>query len=126
MSTNRYNLPPSATCPGCGAIVVLPKEPLFADTPPAICGDCGVEVPDYRRETYDSAVHQPPHAPIRLRAVPPHFVTPAPPKPAPPRAAPTPIEERRYSRGNLFRSIGGIIAERGAEAVESAKDKIGS
>lgn len=123
MSTQRVNLPPSATCPGCGAIVLLPREPLFADTPPAICAECNTEVPDYRRETYDATVHQPTELP-RLPSPPPHFVSPPPPRPAP-VVERTPIEERRVSRGNLFRSIGGLIAERGAEAVESAKDRIG-
>ena len=125
MSTQRINLPPSANCPGCGAIVLLPREPLFSDTPPAICADCNTEVPDYRRETYEASVHQGSQPP-RLPSAPPHFVAPPPPRPRPaPVVDPTPIEERRFSRGNLFRSIGGLIAERGAEAVESAKDKIG-
>jgi hypothetical protein len=125
MSTQRINLPPSANCPGCGAIVLLPREPLFADTPPAICADCNTEVPDYRRADYDASVHQSSQT-LHLPAPPPHFVTPPPPRPRPaPVVDRTPIEERRVSRGNLFRSIGGLIAERGADAVESAKGKIG-
>lgn len=121
MSTQRYRLPPSGTCPGCGAIVMLPGEPLFPDTPPAICAECNTEVPDYRRENYSPEVHRP-HQPIHLPPAPRHFV--APPPPPKPVANPTPVEHRVYSRGGLLRSIGGLLAERGAEAVESAKGKI--
>ena len=99
--THGYTLPATAVCPGCGRLVVLPAEPLFADTPPTICATCDTEIPDYRREAYppsDTAVWDEP-------------------------VAETPIEDRRYSRRNLFRSLGGIVAERGIIAVESAKDR---
>jgi hypothetical protein len=108
MNAYGYTLPATAVCPGCGAVVVLPAEPLFPDSPPAICSTCDSEVPDYRRESYrpgDGPEARP--GPTR--------------RPEPVDG--TPIEERRYSRGGLFRSLGGILAERGVDAVESAKDR---
>jgi hypothetical protein len=104
-----YTLPPTAVCPGCGTIVVLPKEPLFADSPPAICGTCETEVPDYRRESYDAATQSP--------AMP--LYTP----PVPPPAPEVPLEKRVYTRGGLFRSLGTILAERAENAVDAAKDR---
>ena len=62
-------------------------------------------MPDFRRESFVPA--------DGLRA-PTH-------QPGPPE--PPPLEHRRYSRGSLFRSLGGILAERGVVAVESAKDR---
>ena len=101
-STHGYTLPATAVCPGCGRLVVLPSEPIFPDTPPTICATCDTEIPDYRHEAY---------TPSAYTAVPDDPV------------AETPIEDRRYSRRNLFRSLGGIVAERGIIAVESAKDR---
>ena len=100
-----YSLPATAVCPGCGTLVTLPPEPLYPDSPPAICATCDTEVPDYRRESYTptAGLHFQPAA------------KPVAPKPPP--------EERRYSRGNLLRSLGGLIADRAEDAVESAKDK---
>jgi hypothetical protein len=120
MSGSAYTLPPSAQCPGCGTIIVLPAEPIFPDTPPAICANCRSVVPDYRRETYEPVIQGAVHLPPAPR----HFVTAPPPRAAAPRTDEVPPEERRYSRGKLFRSIGGLIAERGAVAVESAKGKV--
>jgi hypothetical protein len=97
-----YTLPATAVCPGCGTLVVLPAEPLYPDSPPAICATCETEVPDYRRESYT------PSASLTTTPV-------NPPRP--------PLEQRRYSRGSLFRSLGGLIAERAETAVESAKEK---
>jgi hypothetical protein len=101
-----YSLPATAICPGCGTMVTLPSEPLYPDTPPAICATCESEVPDYRRESY----------------------TPDAGLPSRPRAAETPPPPRvsfnnRYSRGGLFRSLGGLLAERGADAIDSAKER---
>ena len=104
-SSYGYTLPATAVCPGCGAIVTLPPEPLYPDSPPAICAECDTEVPDYRRESYS------PPAP-----------TAAPPVAAATPTTPTPIEERKVSRGGLFRSLGGLIADRAENAVESAKE----
>ena len=110
MSGHGYTLPATAVCPGCGALVTLPAEPLYPDTPPSICATCDTEVPDYRRESYSPAA-----APAFI----PKAVRPAEP-------APTPLEHRRYSRGSLFKSLGGLIADRAEEAVESAKEKFGA
>jgi hypothetical protein len=107
MSGHGYTLPATAICPGCGEMVVLPKEPLFPDSPPAICSTCESEVPDYRRESYT------PSSPLPAQPV----------APAPRPVEQTPLENRRYSRGGLLKSLGGILAERGAEAVENAKDR---
>ena len=89
-------------------MMVLPAEPLLPDSPPAICITCDAEVPDYRRESYTASAgllagqaYEAPQAPVDT----------------------TPVEERRYSRGSLFRSLGGMLAERGAEAVEDAKQR---
>jgi hypothetical protein len=103
-----YTLPATAVCPGCGTLVTLPTEPLYPDTPPAICANCDTEVPDYRRESYTPEAALPPRPPA-----------------APAPAAPTsPVENKRYSRGGLFRSLGGLIAERGADAIDNAKERI--
>ena len=103
-----YRLPATVVCPGCSRLVVLPAAPLDADTPPALCEACGAEVPDYRR-AYDPAADLPPPA-----AEPP--VEPI---------ADEPLENRRFSRRGLFRSLGGIVADRGMIAVEQAKDRLG-
>jgi hypothetical protein len=105
MSASNYTLPPTARCPGCGTLVVLPAEPLYPDSPPAICATCDTEVPDYRRESF---------SPSLAHRAPEH-------RPAPPE--PPPLEHRRYSRGGLLRSLGGILAERGVQAVEDAKGR---
>jgi hypothetical protein len=107
MSQN-YSLPATAICPGCGTMVVLPAEPLFPDSPPAICATCDTEVPDYRRESYTPSASLPP---TQTSAAPPASEDT------------TPVEHRRYSRGGLFRSLGGILADRGVEVVEDAKQR---
>lgn len=104
-SAHDYTLPPTVRCPGCGSLVVLPLEPLYPDSPPAICATCETEVPDYRRESFTPSLEH--RAPVH--------------RPAPVEAPP--LEHRRYSRGGLLRSLGGILAERGAQAVEQAKDR---
>ena len=110
-----YGLPATAICPGCGTMVVLPAEPIFPDSPPAICATCDTEVPDYRRQSYVPSTAAPlqptPHTAGLIR-------------PAPQPAA-EPIENKRLSRGALFRSLGGVLAERGAEMIENAKGNLG-
>jgi len=106
-----YSLPATAICPGCGTMVTLPPEPIYPDSPPAICATCDTEVPDYRRESY---------VPTEQTAMPTAPIAPIAPL-APVET--TPPEQRRYSRGGLFRSLGGVLAERSAEAVENAKDR---
>lgn len=110
MSAHGYNFPATAICPGCGTMVTLPPEPLFPDSPPAICATCDTEVPDYRRASFS------PSSETNLIRRP-HPAMEQPKEPS------VPIEERKISRGNLFRSLGGLIADRAENAVESAKDK---
>jgi hypothetical protein len=108
MSGYGYSLPATAICPGCGTMVTLPSEPLYPDTPPAICATCETEVPDYRRESYTPDASLPGQ------------------RHAPPPVTPTPrisLENRRLSRGSLFRSLGGLIAERGVDALDDAKGR---
>ena len=100
----NYQLPATAICPGCGTMVTLPPEPLYPDSPPAICATCDTEVPDYRRESYTP--------PASFPAAPAVSARPA-----------EPLTERRYSRGGLFRSLGGLLAERAEDAVEQAKER---
>jgi hypothetical protein len=111
MSAAGYSLPATAICPGCGTMVTLPPEPIYPDSPPAICATCDTEVPDYRRESYSP----PPTLPS---------------SPQGPAISPTPIpfsisslEDRKVSRGGLFRSLGGLLAERAEDAVENAKSR---
>jgi hypothetical protein len=85
-------------------MVTLPPEPLYPDSPPAICASCDTEVPDYRRESY----------------TPPASFPGAPAVSAQPAE---PLTDRRYSRGGLFRSLGGLLAERAEDAVEQAKER---
>lgn len=110
----NYGLPATAICPGCGTMVVLPAEPIFPDSPPAICATCDTEVPDYRREAYDPST-APPFTPAPHQA---HL------RPLP-QPTQEPAENKRYSRAALLRSLGGALAERGAEAIENAKGSLG-
>ena len=110
MSAYGYSLPATAVCPGCGAVVVLPAGPILADSPPAICATCESEVPDYRRDSTSAGSE--PHD---------GYVVSDPSGPG----QGVPPEQRRFTRGMLFRSLGSRIAERGVEAVETAKDRLG-
>jgi len=88
-------------------VVTLPPEPIYPDSPPSICATCDTEVPDYRRESYSPPPTHPGSAPA---------ISPTPtPLPA------SPLEDRKVSRGGLFRSLGGLLAERAEDAVENAK-----
>jgi hypothetical protein len=102
--SHPYSLPATAFCPGCGTMVVLPAEPIYEDTPPAICATCETEVPDYRRPGY-----LPPDAPRDV---------------APDAEPETQLGEQRYSRRNLFRSLGGIIAEKGLVKIDETKSRL--
>ena len=86
-----YNLPPTAVCPGCDTMVVLPAY-VTEDSPPAICGTCGSEIPDYRREAVASAA-----AEAEAEEVAP--------------------ENRRYTRGSLFSALRDSVAEKGIAAI---------
>lgn len=89
-------------------MVTLPPEPIYPDSPPAICATCDTEVPDYRRESYSPPPTLPSSAPAPTIS------------PVPTPLAPNPLEAK-VSRGGLFRSLGGILAERAEDAVENAK-----
>jgi hypothetical protein len=108
-SPYAYNLPATAICPGCQTMVVLPAEPLYEDTPPAICGECGSEVPDYRRESST------PESDAQSAAGT-GYVLPTPQEEKP-------LADQRYTRRNLFRSLGGIVAEKGIVKIEEAKSR---
>ncbi len=108
----NYSLPATAICPGCGTMVTLPPEPLYPDSPPAICATCDTEVPDYRRESYTPSAALPTaQAPQRPMPDTPHLFQGLE------------LEDRKLSRGGLFRSLGGLLAERAEDAVENAKDR---
>jgi hypothetical protein len=108
-SYGSYSLPATAICPGCGTMVTLAPEPIYPDSPPAICATCDTEVPDYRRGTSTDEF------PSNFPAAQSFTATPE-----------EPVENRRMSRGGLFRSLGGLLAERAEEAVEQAKDRFNS
>ncbi len=110
----NYSLPATAICPGCGTMVTLPPEPLYPDSPPAICATCDTEVPDYRRESYTPSASLP-------TAQAPQTATPA--TPLPHLFQSLELENRKLSRGGLFRSLGGLLAERAEDAVENAKER---
>jgi hypothetical protein len=89
-------------CPTCMAPVELPPNPPTLSDPPHNCPHCGGFVPDDRLLT---------------------FTPPPPPSAEPdepvgeaanePGEETTPIENQKVSRGALFRSLGGMVAERG-------------
>jgi hypothetical protein len=95
-------------------MVTLPPEPIFPDSPPAICAACDTEVPDYRRESYQPTSTHPFHQVAAYQA------------PAPVTPTPAPIETKRVSRAGLFRTLGGVLAERGENMVEDAKQRFGA
>ena len=89
-----YNLPATAICPGCDTMVVLPAV-VNEDSPLPICGTCGSEVPDYRREAAAAAAEAEAAA----------------------AAAEVPIENRRYTRGSLLGALRDTVAEKGIAAI---------
>ena len=100
-------------------MVTLPPEPIFPDSPPAICATCETEVPDYRRDSYDpnaALPYSPPPIPIH------HQPPAASPRPLTP--TPTSIESAKVSRAGLFKALGGILAERGEEIVKDARETL--
>ena len=90
-SPYEYHLPETAICPGCDTMVVLPAV-LSEDGSPSICGTCGSEVPDPRREVA------------------------APVAEADPEFDDKP-ENRRYTRGSLFGALRDTVAEKGLAAI---------
>jgi hypothetical protein len=114
----NYSLPPTAICPGCGAMVTLPAEPIYPDSPPAICATCDTEVPDYRRDAYDPAAAAPFEPAQR------HTPHSSPIGPVPTSSTFEGLSlDKRVSRAGLFRSLGGILAEHGSDMVENTKDR---
>jgi hypothetical protein len=101
-------------------VVVLPKEPLFPDSPPAICSTCETEVPDYRRESFTPVTPGSANRFQQSQAAQPQRLPAEAPAPKPKAV---PIEERRFSRGGLFKSLGGVLADRAGAAVEDAKNR---
>jgi hypothetical protein len=116
----NYGLPATAICPGCGTMVTLPPEPIFPDSPPAICATCETEVPDYRRDSYDPNAALP-YTPPPIQA---QYLPPAATQPRPLTPTPTPIENTKVSRAGLFKALGGILAERGEEIVKDARETL--
>jgi hypothetical protein len=93
----EYNLPETAICPGCDTMVVLPAVvPEDPDAPLPICGTCGSEVPDHRREAAIAAAAAAAEAEAQ---------------------AALPPEERRYSRAGLFKGLRDTVADRGIAAI---------
>jgi hypothetical protein len=72
-------------------MVVLPAY-VTEDSPPAICGTCGSEVPDYRREAIEAAAVEA-------------------------EEAAAPVENRRYTRGSLLSALRDTVAEKGLAAI---------
>jgi hypothetical protein len=70
-------------------MVVLPA--FVAEEPP-ICGTCGSEVPDPRREVAEAGA-------------------------AETETATTPVENRRYTRGSLLTALRDTVAEKGIAAI---------
>ena len=93
----EYELPATAICPGCDTMVVLPAVvPEDLDAPLPICGTCGSEVPDHRREAVVAAAA----AAAQAEA-----------------DAQLPAEERKYTRGSLFGALRETVAEKGMAAL---------
>jgi hypothetical protein len=116
-----YSLPPTAICPGCGTMVTLPSEPIYPDSPPAICATCDTEVPDYRRDTDSPAAG----AGLPFEPAQRHTAHSSPVAPVASGGAFEGLNlDKRVSRAGLFRSLGGILAERGSEMVENTKDRL--
>jgi hypothetical protein len=93
----EYNLPETAICPGCQTMVVLPV--LVAEDPDAplpICGTCGSEVPDPRREAAAAAATAAAEAEAE---------------------AALPVEHRKYTRGSLLSALRDNVAEKGMAAI---------
>jgi hypothetical protein len=99
------DLHPTAICPGCETMVVLPAE-VDETSPPAICGTCGAEIPDYRREAVQAGTGSYAVDPTTGATV----VTEAEPEEEP-------VENRRYTRGGLFRALSDTVAEKGIAAI---------
>jgi hypothetical protein len=96
-----FSLPASALCPACSTVVILPAEPIAE---PLICATCGSEVPDHRRvEQPVSTVEADVARPLPVEEI--------------------PIEDQRYSRRNLFRSLGGLVAEKGIVKIDEVKSR---
>jgi hypothetical protein len=102
-SDYTYDLPPTATCPGCDAIVVLPAE-VDESSPPSICGTCGAEIPDYRREAVPAGTAQ-------GAAVGAHGTG------STAAGDEEPVENRRYTRSGLLRALSDTVAEKGLAAI---------
>ena len=86
-------------------MVVLPAE-VDEDSPPAECGTCGAEIPDYRREAVQAGTASYSVDPSTGATT----VVEAPEEEEP-------IENRRYSRSGLLRALSDTVAEKGLAAL---------
>lgn len=105
MDDLSHMFPALAVCPGCGEVVSLPTDPPHASSPPTTCAACGSEIADHRLAS----------------SPPPRLIDPY--AAGRPTAPDTPLEQRRYSRGGLLRSLGGLLASRGVEAADAAANR---
>jgi hypothetical protein len=96
-----YELPPTVACPGCGNPAVLPAF-FEDDLPLAICGTCGSEIPDPRRE---------------LAAAAPAGGTYGADGPYGGETEDTPAEDKRYTRSGLLSALRDTVAEKGIAAI---------
>ncbi|HEY3921014.1 MAG TPA: hypothetical protein VGL76_02770 [Gaiellaceae bacterium] len=98
------NLPATALCPGCGTMVVLPVVPRDTGDDPLICGTCGVEVPDNRRELAASQAQE------AARAAREAEVAKRP-------------ENQVYTRGSLLKGFRDRMADRALDAVREIGER---
>ena len=93
----QYELPATAICPGCDTMVVLPAVvPDDPEAPLPICGTCGSEVPDPRREVAAAAAAAAAEAEAEAQL---------------------PPEHRKYTRGSLFSALRDTVADKGIAAI---------
>jgi len=95
----EVNLPATAICPGCQTMVVLPAEPRGPEDP-LICGTCGVEVPDNRREILAAQAEA--EAKAEVEELP---------------------ENRIYTRGSLLKGLRDAAADRALAAVRDLGER---
>ena len=83
---------------------MLPAE-ADESSPPSICGTCGAEIPDYRREAVPAGTAS------GVGGTSTHAASTATAE------EDEPVENRRYTRGSLFRALSDTVAEKGLAAL---------